>query len=124
MQTAGVVLSRQINQHPGKIFRDFQDRGTIMLLEAKFSKNRDLAKEGWEAIKHVYVLTEKRLIPSTSRKAKTRAASPTEVITTSRCLIELKGKTNGWTELEGLDFLLPVPNVVQELINFLAGRSM
>lgn len=121
MQTTGVVLSRQINQQPGKIFRDSQDQGTIMLLEAKFSKNRDLAKEGWEAIEHVYVLTEKRLVPSTSRKA--RAASPTEVITTSRCLIKLKGKTNGWTELEGLDFLLPVPNVAQELINFLAGKA-
>lgn len=123
MQTVGVVLSRQIYQQPGKIFRDSQDQGTIMLLEAKFSKNRDLAKEGWEAIEHVYVLTEKRLIPSTSRKARAGAAGPTEVITTVRRLIELKGKTNGWTELEGLDFLLPVQNVGQELINFLAGRS-
>ena len=121
MQTVGVVLSRQIYQQPGKTYRDSQDQGTIMLLEAKFSKNRDLAKEGWEAIEHVYVLTEKRLVPSTSRKA--RAVGPTEVITTARCLIELKGKTNGWTELEGLDFLLPVPSVGQELINFLAGRS-
>lgn len=121
MQTVGVVLSRQINQQPGKTYRDSQDQGTIMLLEAKFSKNRDLAKEGWEAIEHVYVLTEERLVPSTSRKA--RAAGPTEVITTVRYLIELKGKTNGWTELEGLDFLLPVPSVDQELINFLAGRS-
>lgn len=121
MQTVGVALSRQIYQQPGKIYRDSQDQGIIMLLEAKFSKNRDLAKEGWEAVEHVYVLTEKRLVPSTSRKA--RAAGPTEVITITRHLIELKGKTNGWTELEGLDFLLPVPNVSQELINFLAGRS-
>jgi len=123
MKTVGVVLSRQINQQPGKTFRDSQDQGTIMLLEAKFSKNRDLAKEGWEAVEHVYVLTEKRLVPSTSRKARARAASPTEVITITRHLIELKGKTNGWTELEGLDFLLPVPNVGQELINFLAGKA-
>ena len=112
-----LVIERTIRQVEGGLYKRELERDpdsyALKLLEQRFKKNRDLCTEPWNRIENVYLLTEHKIV---KYKGKMQQVEITKL------LIELKGTNNGWTEMDGLDFLIPA-QVGKTLINFLKGEN-